>query len=407
MPTELPRAIPGKGHICMAEDDPASRIMLRRIVEKWGYSVEECADGHAALDALSREDGPRMALLDWGLPGIDGLQTFRRLRKAFPERNYYLLLVTSRTEDAEVLAALRSGADDIVSKPYSPTVLLGRIEVGFRTLAMQQTISEYACRMQALADSRAAQLVHSDRLATLGLLAASVGHEINNPASFLAVNLQTIEDLWPSVKAALGQDPQETERNRAMALVGEMPKILSEMKDGLSRIRQITSELRSFARSGTSMIRPLEVEEALRKAQRMCSIRVKDSMDIRLDLPSPLPKVMADEGKLVQVFVNLIMNANDAMEGSKVRVLFINLVVDPTHCHVRFRDTGPGVAPDRIDSLFQPFFTTKPLGKGTGLGLHISRGIMEEFGGTLMHEVPEEGGARFVARLPFSPERES
>ncbi|MEN9353505.1 MAG: hypothetical protein RL318_830 [Fibrobacterota bacterium] len=333
---------------------------------------------------------------------MDGIQVCQRLRQEHPSLKYYLILVTGRSEDTDVQTALRSGGDDFVSKPWSELVLQARIEVGFRTIAMHRTIDEYASRMQALADSRAAQLVHSDRLALLGVLAASVAHEINNPASFLAVNLQTIEDLWPSVEASVAGPVSTLHKSRADSMVQEMPSILREMKDGLARIRQITSELRSFSRTGASCVRSVDAVQALQKAMRMCSVRVKNTIDIRVDLPPSLPGAMADEGKLIQVFANLIMNANDAMEDSAVRRLYIDSIVSPSHCELRFRDTGPGVPADRIDSLFQPFFTTKPVGKGTGLGLHISRGIMEEFGGVLMHDVPAEGGARFTARLPLA-----
>jgi C4-dicarboxylate-specific signal transduction histidine kinase len=402
MPPDQYPAIPSKGAICLADDELASRFMLRNVLETWGYQVEECSDGNEAFACLSRVDGPRLALLDWSMPGMDGIQVCQRLRQEHPSLKYYLILVTGRSEDTDVQTALRSGGDDFVSKPWSELVLQARIEVGFRTIAMHRTIDEYASRMQALADSRAAQLVHSDRLALLGVLAASVAHEINNPASFLAVNLQTIEDLWPSVEASVAGPVSTLHKSRADSMVQEMPSILREMKDGLARIRQITSELRSFSRTGASCVRSVDAVQALQKAMRMCSVRVKNTIDIRVDLPPSLPGAMADEGKLIQVFANLIMNANDAMEDSAVRRLYIDSIVSPSHCELRFRDTGPGVPADRIDSLFQPFFTTKPVGKGTGLGLHISRGIMEEFGGVLMHDVPVEGGARFTARLPLA-----
>jgi len=394
-------AVPTK--ICIADDDSTIRIMLRMILEKWGYKVVVCSDGQEAFNALSDPEGPRIALLDWMMPGMDGVQTCRRLREEFPSRNYYLLLVTARTEDTDVISALRSGADDFVTKPFSPVVLQARIEVGCRTLEMQKTIADYANRMQQLADSRAAQLVHADRMVSLGLLSASVAHEINNPASFLAVNVQTIQDLWPSVVESLGASPSDSARKRANALASEMPSILHEMQDGLSRIRQITSELRSFSRTGQNTSGPVDIVESVGKALRMCSIRLKDKVEVETSLPEAKPIVVADSTKLEQVFVNLAMNAADAMEECAVRKLSISTSLTDSVIEIAFQDSGPGVPPDKAESLFQPFFTTKAVGKGTGLGLYISRGIIEEFAGTLcLAESP--AGARFVIRLPLAKE---
>lgn len=395
-------ALPAK--ICVADDDSTSRIMLRLILEKWGYQVVLCSDGREAFEVMSAPDGPRLALLDWMMPGMDGVQTCRRLREELPCINYYIILVTARAEDTDVISALRSGADDYVSKPFSPTILQARMEVGIRTLEMQRTISEYATRMQQLAASRAAQLVHADRMASLGLLSASVAHEINNPASFLAVNVQTIQDLWPAVVSSLGTAPSETDKARAAALAEEMPSILREMEDGLSRIRQITSELRCFSRTGQGVVAPLDLGESLRKALRICSIRLNGKIDVAADVPASLPKVSADATKLEQVFVNLVMNAADAMEDSPRRVLSIAATMTNSVIELRFQDSGHGVPPDKAASLFQPFFTTKPAGKGTGLGLYISRGIVEEFGGTLFFESSTTRGASFVVTLPYIDE---
>ena len=374
--------------------------MLRLILEKWGYQVVLCADGREAFEILSAPDGPRLALLDWMMPGLDGVQTCRRLREELPCINYYIILVTARAEDADVISALRSGADDYVSKPFSPTILQARMEVGIRTLEMHRTIGEYATRMQQLAASRAAQLVHADRMASLGLLSASVAHEINNPASFLSVNVRTIQDLWPAVASSLGSSPSETDKVRAAALAEEMPSILREMDDGLSRIRQITSELRCFSRTGQGTPAEIDLGTSLHKALRICSIRLDGTVQVAIDLPDGLPKVLADATKLEQVFVNLVMNAADAMEDSPRRELSISAFMTDSVITVRFQDTGPGIPSDKAASLFQPFFTTKPAGKGTGLGLYISRGIVEEFGGALRLEPTTTRGASFVVTLP-------
>ncbi len=389
-----------KPRICIAEDDNISRMLLTNMLSKWGYEVIAHSDGLAAFQELSKDDGPRLALLDWVMPGLDGIKTCQRIRSEFPRRTYYLLLVTSKTDDEDIVSALRSGADDFVSKPYSPHVLQARLEVGMRTIALQKSLAEYANRMETLAADRAAQLVHADRMSSLGILSASVAHEINNPASFISVNVQTLRSSWPSVERVLSGNGADSDLKCAMSLSKEMPDLLSEMEEGVNRIRRITSELRAFSRTGGNDVSPVDVGACLQKALRMCSSRTKGFVDVRFSPPGSLPAVLADALKLEQVFVNLILNASDAMEDSKLRQLEIKIIREDSFLKVLFQDSGPGVPPDKQEAIFQPFFTTKPIGKGTGLGLHISRNLVEECQGTLTLAQSTGSGACFEVRLP-------
>jgi C4-dicarboxylate-specific signal transduction histidine kinase len=402
MEPRLPAPLPASTdrRVCVADDDVVSLTMLQMILKRWEYEPVVCRDGQEAYERLMEPDSPSLALLDWMMPRMDGTRLCQLLR-ADTRRTRYLILLTARTEDTEIASALRSGADDYVSKPFSPHVLQARIEVGFRTLELHRRLAMYASEMQELAASRAAQLVHSDRMASIGLLSASVAHEINNPTSFLSVNIQTLRDSWPAIGRVLSGTASDPDRVRATAISAEMPAILGEMEDGVSRIRLITSELRSFSRTGGATTSAVDLANSLAKAMRMCSIRLKGKVEIRMELPPDLPKVVADETRLEQVFVNLIINAADVLEDRDERWISVSGASDGKgRVRIRVEDSGPGISPDLMPSLFQPFFTTKPSGKGTGLGLHISRQIVEEFGGGLTLVPPQGTGACFEVALP-------
>jgi two-component system NtrC family sensor kinase len=389
--------------ICVADDEAPSRTMLRLILERWGYEVSAFGMGTEAYESLARPDGPRLALLDWMMPDLDGVSLCRRLRAEHADRCYYMVLVTARTDDSDVISALRMGADDVISKPFSPNVLQARVEVGFRTLDLEAKLAGYADQMRQLAQNQAAQLVHADRMASLGMISASVAHEINNPASFLSVNIQTLRGIWPEIDRSLAGSVGGPGAERALALAAEMPSILSEMDEGVSRIRQIVSELRTFSRAGHDEPVETEIDECVAKASRICSVRLKNRVELSVDAPKPSPLVRVDPTRIEQVFVNLIINAADAMDDSPERILSISRRTEGGMVKVSFLDTGPGVPADKRDSLFLPFFTTKPPGKGTGLGLHISRGLVEEFGGTLQL-LPSPRGALFEVSLPAQEE---
>ena len=241
-----------------------------------------------------------------------------------------------------------------------------------RLLSRSQQSVENLQRLQA-------QLVQTEKLVSLGQLAAGAAHEINNPlAAILGYS-----DL-------LADDPSLTEKSRGIA---------AKIRDQARRTKTLVGNLLSFARQVPAERTLLDINTVVTNAMQLRALDLRSAKTrVELQLESVLPGVRGDGNQLMQVFFNIINNAVDAMESHDGGVLTIKTIRDRGNVIVLFSDTGPGIKePHRV---FDPFYTTKPVGKGTGLGLSICFGILQEHGGKILCYNGQMGGAVFRVELP-------
>lgn len=244
----------------------------------------------------------------------------------------------------------------------------------------------------------AAKMMQMDRMIALGTLAGGVAHEINNPLAYVIANLDFVARELPQVSALLaahrrgagaGGDSQEgaegegAERDAARRLA-DLQQVLQEAREGAERVRSIVRDLKTFSRPDVEVQEPVAVRQVLESAVNMAWNEIRHRARLVKDY-SPTPPVLANESRLGQVFLNLLVNAAQAIpegraEASEIR---IRTFVEGDRVCVEIRDTGTGIAPEHLPRIFDPFFTTKPPGHGTGLGLSICRGIVEAHGGEI------------------------
>jgi signal transduction histidine kinase len=243
-----------------------------------------------------------------------------------------------------------------------------------------------AAREAALTDLARSgqQRAQADRLASIGRLASGVAHEINNPLAFVSTNLAYVE---------------EELRERHPGEAGLL-EALAESRGGVERIKRIVQDLRGFAR-GASSPGPTDVAAAVEEAVRLASWRLGRVARVERALAPGLPAARADRAELVQVLVNLLVNAADAVEEARrgSGTVVISAAEAGGGVQVTVEDDGVGLPPGGTGQLFEPFFTTKGAG-GTGLGLAISREFAERWGGTLTAGPRAGGGARFTLQIP-------
>lgn len=390
--------------VLIAEDDFTSRTMLKGILSKWGYLVTVAEDGNEAWKVLQTEGAPRLLILDWMMPGMNGPALCRKLRQQEHLQPLYIILLTSRGDHPDIIKGLESGADDYIAKPYNQEELRVRLQVGARCVGTEVKLRHYAANMEKLAEERARQLMHADRLTTIGILSAGVAHEINNPLSFIAVNIQTLEENWTVIAECIDGSASDESKLQAKLIGSEMAGMLKDMRNGVSRIKEIVNGLKTYARAEGKKQEAVLINTCIDNALRLCANQLKHRIQVKTDLAEELPPLTGDENRLVQVFVNLFVNAADAIESSANRdgSLFITTVSENKKILTIVRDTGPGIPNGNYEKLFKPFFTTKAVGKGTGLGLSISRNIIEDHGGTITVRNHSDGGAEFRITLPVA-----
>jgi two-component system NtrC family sensor kinase len=221
--------------------------------------------------------------------------------------------------------------------------------------------------------------VQSEKLVSLGQLAAGAAHEINNPLTAIL-----------GFSELLAEDPSLPDKARTNA---------GKIRDQARRTKTLVGNLLSFARQVPTERTLLDINTVVANAVQLRALDLRSGTTrVELQLESVLPGVRGDGNQLMQVFFNIISNGVDAMEAAQGGVLTIKTMRDRANVVVLFSDTGPGIKePHRV---FDPFYTTKPVGKGTGLGLSICFGIVQEHGGKIHCYNSQQGGAVFRVELP-------
>jgi len=255
------------------------------------------------------------------------------------------------------------------------------------------------------------QLLHSEKMASLGRLVAGVAHELNNPISFVLGNvhaLQRYSERMSRYIAFLEDQVPEPERAKARSelriarIVDDLPSLMAGTLEGAQRTADIVSGLKRFSAVGREEYVPLDLNDVIQRAIEWVSKgAARKDFQVHWQRGTPLP-VTGNAGHLLQVAMNLVQNAYDAASAIEGNPPQLDITAS---CHddqvlVQFTDNGPGIKPEHLGRLFEPFFTTKPVGQGTGLGLSISFGIVEKHGGQLSAANAPVGGAVFTLALP-------
>jgi C4-dicarboxylate-specific signal transduction histidine kinase len=315
------------------------------------------------------------------------------------DRPSYEELQTQLDEAREVIRALRQGeVDAIISDRELALVRLRATEEALRKLTMEleDRVRERTTQLEganrklaeAMTELRATQVrvLESERVTALAALAAAVAHEVNSPLM--------------GVLNAVGYVRRNEQRP-------ELQQALRDADDGLRLISDITRNLLTIAHSGGKQRLQADVSAVIDRAANFLQADL-ESRGITLirDVPRDLPPVLADDVRLQQLLSNLFTNARDALAASAVKTITVRAHTREGKMYVEVEDTGPGIPEDLQTKIFEPFYTTKA-GHGTGLGLPVSRGIVEDLGGDLTVHSKPGAGARFVITLPLPGKRQS
>jgi len=256
-------------------------------------------------------------------------------------------------------------------------------------------------------ESARRQLYQAEKLASVGQLAAGVAHEINNPIGFIRSNLGTAQSYVQKFQSVAGQ--VKSSGNAALAtawqtadldfVLADFPSLLQESVDGADRVARIVSDLKGFSSIDQAEEEIVDLNDCIRSACNVATNQINSRADLKLAL-GELPPLRCKAGHLSQVFLNLLLNAAQAMkERGEIR---IQSGIENGQIVIRFSDTGCGIPPEVLPRIFDPFFTTQDVGSGSGLGLTVSRDIITAHGGNIEVESEVGTGTTFTIYLPVN-----
>ncbi len=373
-----------KGHFrtLVVEDSSAMRKLLCELLRERNYDVAAVESAEEALAA--HEAHPfELMLVDWTLPGMSGLDLVRAVRAGERGEDVVILVITGRNRAGDLNAVLDAGATDYLSKPIDADILSTRL------LIAERTIRETTKRARERKDMQS-RLVFADRMASVGTLAAGVAHELNNPLMYVLSNLHLTRE--------------EMELPRDGAWLDRAKQQVDEAIHGAVRMQNVVRDLKTFSRVDDEQRGNVDVRGVLESSINMCWNQIRHSATLKRDI-QPTPLVEVNESRLGQVFLNLLINAAQAMPERSVDE---NCIVVRTHTDsdgwavIEVVDNGTGIAPETRGQIFDPFFTTKGISEGTGLGLSICRNIVQSAGGSIIADSEVDRGTTFRVRLPPS-----
>jgi len=400
--------------VLIAEDSMLMREMLKGFLREWHYEVQMANDGQQAWDMFQSGEYS-LVLTDWVMPNIDGLELIRLIRSK-PMPNYiYIILLTSKSEKGDLVQAMEAGADDFLVKPCDKDELRVRLREGERIVSLERSLAE---QNRKLRETQAA-LVESEKLASLGQLAAGMAHEINNPIAFVINNLavlkRDVQSLLELLKRCQAGQAELQEKNPQLAaeiaglsdecdvpwLDENLPRMFDSSRKGLQRVCDIVKNLRDFARLDEAELDNVNINELLASTVQIMHHEVSSKAITIEQRLQPLPTVYCCPGKINQVIHNVLLNAIQASEpGSKIELRTTPL---GDAVQIDCEDHGCGIAESDLSHVFEPFFTTKPVGSGTGLGLAVAYGIIRDHGGSIEVDSELGSGSTLRIRLPTHP----
>lgn len=386
--------------ILLVEDSAIQFAAARRILGTgthwqldWSRSGEEAL---ARMRAAPEEFD--LVMLDLNMPGISGFQVLEEMGKDPALTHLPVIVLTASSDRGDEVRALSSGADEFLLKPLIPEIARVRVRSVLE-------LSRHRRDLELLVQDRVAQMAHSDRLISLGQLAAGMAHEINNPLTWISGNLQTLERIANLLQEELGQVPGWSPSAKLGRVLQEFPAIAEEMRGGVHRVARIVDGLKSFSRSGTGVRERMDLHAIVETTLVLCDHFLK-GISLEIQGASGEVFVQVEVHELEQVLVNLLTNAAYSVrqvervpDGAPPRI-DIGLCHGEGRAYMSVRDNGIGIPPEVLSRLGSPFFTTKPRGEGTGLGISIAQGIAKAHGGEL-RPIPCDEGAFFLLDLPL------
>ncbi|MFH1491441.1 MAG: response regulator [Pseudomonadota bacterium] len=407
--------------ILIVDDDLVSRKTLQKLMTSIG-ECEAVENGEDALRAAEMENPPDLILLDIMMPGLDGLEVCRRLKAAPGTKDIPVIFLSANTRVEDITRGFEMGAVDYVTKPFRREEVKARVrthlslkkmreDLHAKNIVLQEQVREIREKTEQLRQ-RDLQLIEMDRIAGIGALAAGIAHEINNPLGFVKSSVGFLKksldrmiemtgywDNRPFSEDLLKEYKNLLDQLNFQDLKGSLDKRFDRANRGIERIMRIVSSLRSFSRLDMEAMGEIDLNRTMEEAIELLSTQeIKDVQFIREF--RDVPPMECFPAEINQVLLHILKNAVDALGGSGTITLSTSYDMEGDQISINVIDNGRGMSPEILRQAFNPFFTTKPVGSGTGVGLSLAEKIVRRHGGRIDITSKEGEGTAVVMTFP-------
>lgn len=366
--------------VLIVDDEADYRETTAKRLRVRGFEVDEAVNGEDALKRLS-ESVPDVVLMDVKMPVMDGLTALSLMKERYPEVEVIMITGFACSEDG--VLGIKTGAYDYLCKPVEFDHLISKIQHAHEKILREEEKKQEA-EMRAKIEK---QMIATERLASVGVMASGVAHEINNPLAIIGESAGWMQMLM--------QKPEWKDVPFRDSFEMAVDKIVKNVE----RARRITHQLLGFVRKDDFFIKEMSLRDVLGEVVSLVEPQARDhDITMEMDIPEDAPIIRSDPYQLRQVLVNLLANAIQASQrGQAVR---ISVAAGENGMEISVRDHGTGISGENLQRIFEPFFTTKSSDKGTGLGLFVSSSIVEKLGGRIEVESEFGKGSVFKVMLP-------
>jgi len=423
--------------VMVADDNPKNLQVLGSLLKENNYRVAVARDGKQVLEYLKTRQ-PDLILLDVMMPGINGFEVCKTIKKNPKTKEIPVLFITALADTDNKLAGFKAGGEDYITKPFFKEEVLARVNVFIERQKVQKTLvvsnakledwtrtleEEVRARTLKLQQMQS-QIIMQGKIASIGQLAAGIAHELNNPINFIYTNFITLQNNFKGLKKVihsyqtLAEKPEvrqahvelidtirEQENEMHLDFVmNDLDILFDETREGFKRSSYIINSMRDFSRTDhTQDFAIFDINKGIQDTLAIARNEYKYHCEIETDF-GHLEPIECIPQQLNQVFLNIIVNAAQAVKlenQDDMGVIAIQTMMKGDKIYCTISDNGPGISDEIKTRIFEPFFTTKDVGMGTGLGLSIAYDIIvNKHDGTLEAENNHPRGTQFIICLP-------